>query len=152
MIFKNTNKPSTEFTATPKLFPQKWFNDKLCRECSASFKPVAPSHFYCSDTCAERAYSRRYLRKAYKITLEQYEEMFADPHCRICGSKGFVISRNGKAKLAVDHDHLTGKIRGLLCHNCNRALGLFGDSLDKLRKAIEYLEGATTIPKGSTLK
>jgi len=84
--------------------------------------------------------------------LEQYEKMFADPHCRICGSEGFVISRNGKAKLAVDHNHLTGEVRGLLCHNCNRALGLFGDNPDIIRKAVEYLEGATTIPQGSTDK
>jgi len=146
MIFKNTNKSSSEFTGTPQLFPQGRFNDKACRECTTNFKPIAPSHLYCSDVCAERGYSRRYLRKAYGISLEQYEKMFADPHCRICGSEGFVISRNGKAKLAVDHNHLTGEVRGLLCHNCNRALGLFGDNPDIIRKAVEYLEGATTIP------
>jgi len=56
------------------------------------------------------------------------------------------------SKLVVDHDHKTGDIRGMLCHNCNRALGLFKDSVVNLKSAIEYLEGATTIPKGSTLK
>ena len=52
--------------------------------------------------------------------------------------------------LVVDHDHETGKVRGLVCHNCNRALGLLHDDVDNLRRAISYLERVTTIPKGST--
>jgi hypothetical protein len=43
-------------------------------------------------------------------------------------------------KLAVDHCHDTGKVRRLLCHNCNRALGLFKDNSDILRKAADYVE------------
>lgn len=57
-----------------------------------------------------------------------------------------------KAKLALDHDHKTGAVRGLLCHNCNRALGLFQDSISNLENAIDYLKRATTIPEGSTPK
>ena len=54
--------------------------------------------------------------------------------------------------LVVDHDHKTGKVRGLLCHNCNRALGLLKDSTEYLENCISYLKRVTTIPKGSTLK
>lgn len=57
-----------------------------------------------------------------------------------------------KSKLVVDHCHDTGIVRGLLCHNCNRALGLFKDKIEVLKNAIKYLEGATTIPSGSTPK
>lgn len=55
-------------------------------------------------------------------------------------------------KLNVDHDHKTRNVRGLLCHNCNRALGLLKDNINSLKSAISYLEGATTIPEGSTDK
>ena len=44
--------------------------------------------------------------------------------------------------VAIDHDHATGKIRGLLCNACNKGLGLFTDSIEKLNKARKYLENA----------
>jgi hypothetical protein len=47
----------------------------------------------------------------------------------------------GINKLAVDHDHKTGKIRGLLCNCCNTAIGRFNDSIAVLQNAISYLEG-----------
>lgn len=48
--------------------------------------------------------------------------------------------RGHHEKLCVDHDHETGKVRKLLCHNCNRALGLLRDDPALLRKSAEYIE------------
>ena len=45
----------------------------------------------------------------------------------------------------VDHDHTTNQIRGLLCHNCNKALGLFRDNAAVLARAVSYLEGPCVI-------
>ena len=44
------------------------------------------------------------------------------------------------ARFCLDHDHGTGKLRGLLCNDCNRALGLFGDNVHNIRKALHYME------------
>lgn len=56
--------------------------------------------------------------------------------CQICKS----FKSNRKSRLCVDHNHLTGKIRGLLCDRCNRAIGLFGDDSNILESALEYLK------------
>ena len=149
------NKSSDEFTAHPSKYPQGYFKDKPCRVCGTLFKPLAPSHLHCSDECAQRSLATRYLMRTYGITMDKYEEMLEKQNhkCGICEGEGFVMDASKhKLKLVVDHCHKTGKIRGLLCHNCNRGLGLFKGKLDVIESAIAYLEGATTIPQGSTLK
>lgn len=77
------------------------------------------------------------LRRDFGITLEEYDQMFKNQGglCAIC----YKPDSAGK-RLSVDHCHTTRKVRGLLCGNCNRALGLFKDSLDRIRKAIKYLK------------
>ena len=77
------------------------------------------------------------LRKRYGIDAAQYEQMLeAQGHkCAICGRQS---CPSGKS-LAVDHSHGTGKVRGLLCGNCNKAIGLFNDSKELLANAINYL-------------
>ena len=75
------------------------------------------------------------LIKKFGITLEHFNLMLKNQNnkCAICKKEE---CRN----LAVDHDHKTGKIRGLLCLNCNTGLGSFKDNLDLLLKAINYLK------------
>lgn len=58
--------------------------------------------------------------------------------CAICHGE-----TNGQGDLHVDHDHVTGKVRGLLCSRCNTGIGMMGDNTALLRKAIEYLEGVS---------
>jgi hypothetical protein len=80
---------------------------------------------------------RSELKRLYGITLEEYVEMFDNQNgvCAICKKEC-----KTKNSLSVDHDHTTGKVRGLLCNACNRAIGMLGDNADILRKAAEYLE------------
>lgn len=80
------------------------------------------------------------LEWKYGLSLEGYDKMFARQNgcCAICGRHQFEFNRH----LDIDHNHKTGKIRGLLCNTCNMALGaLFADTLGilNLQKAIEYL-------------
>jgi hypothetical protein len=83
------------------------------------------------------------LRSKYGITLEQYNIMLENQGgvCAICGDPPTIIHAGEKVSpLSVDHCHKTGKVRGLLCHPCNMALGLFKDNKDRLRAAAAYLE------------
>ncbi len=78
------------------------------------------------------------LKKKYGITIEQYNRMLIEQNnsCAICG-KDADKCHNG---LYVDHNHATGKIRKLLCRDCNVGIGHLMEDVLILRKAIEYLE------------
>lgn len=83
---------------------------------------------------ADPDYSRRNAYKhKYGITMEQYYEMETrqEGRCAICG----VVPD----RLHVDHDAATGVVRGLLCGNCNRAIGMFKHDPERLGAAIRYL-------------
>ncbi len=125
-----------------------------CKGCGDEFNKLAPQQYYCSDRC--RAENILLLQN-YNITRKDWNKMYEYQNgtCAICGGEGFTMKK-GKyfdTTLVVDHDHNSGSIRGLLCHNCNRALGLLKDDISVLEKAIIYLkESATTMVKTSTPK
>lgn len=84
----------------------------------------------------------RSLRENFNLSLEQYREMHDGQNgkCAICGLPETQM-RSGKVKaLAVDHNHTTGSIRGLLCSDCNTGIGKLKDDAKILRQAAEYLE------------
>jgi hypothetical protein len=80
-----------------------------------------------------------YLKAEYGITLDDYNKMFADQSgcCAICN----IHASSLKKPLCVDHCHTTGNIRGLLCSECNLAIGKFKDNITNLHNAIKYLGG-----------
>ena len=73
------------------------------------------------------------------FTLEDYNELLEKQNfcCAICGQHQSELTK----ALAVDHDHETGKVRGLLCFNCNSGLGALGDNVEGLLKALDYIGG-----------
>ena len=79
-----------------------------------------------------------HLQYRYDITLDEYNKLFIQQNgcCVLCGKHQFEMKR----RLAVDHNHITGKVRGLLCNKCNNGLGCFNDSAELMFKAINYLE------------
>ena len=81
------------------------------------------------------------LKRNYGITLNEHTQMYDEQNgvCAICKNEG-----DGKwKKLCVDHDHKTGKVRQLLCRNCNMVLGQVGDNINILQSMIEYLQVST---------
>jgi len=84
----------------------------------------------------------KFARKAgVAFTVEEYAAMLTAQNgvCKVCQKP----SSDGKS-LAIDHCHATGKVRGLLCNNCNNGLGRFKDDPVLLRSAIQYLEETTS--------
>lgn len=141
-------------TASCNKYPQGYFKEKSCRICGKSFTPKAPSEHYCSDWCKDYAIVNAYYKRNYNISLKDYLGIAEHQNfvCAICHKENFAMNKCHSGVLVVDHDHKTGKVRGLLCHNCNRALGLLKDNKEIIQNCLSYLERVTTIPKGSTLK
>lgn len=123
-------------------------------------KPMGPDNFYWAEKLTgerKNAYYRDWYKtkpagregryqKAYGISLAEYEAMSeAQGHvCAICGEPEKIIVRSGTnedtRRLSVDHDHATGAVRGLLCGDCNVALGAMKDSRESFLAAVAYLD------------
>lgn len=86
----------------------------------------------------------QHLHEKYGITTFDFDDLLAAQggRCGICKTDKPVANRGGLANgWCVDHDHSTGKIRGVLCQGCNTGLGSFRDSADALTNAAAYLRG-----------
>jgi hypothetical protein len=81
------------------------------------------------------------LKSKYNITIEQYQLMWEEQEglCAACGEAMPTKDDRGYFP-PVDHDHETNKIRGIVHTKCNRGIGLFNDSPDRMRKVADYLE------------
>lgn len=107
-------------------------NREKCRQATANWRSKNPDYE-----------TNRKLKERYGITPEKYTELLVvqGNRCAICGNEETARHNRSKKvqKLAVDHDHLTGKIRGILCQECNRGIAKFHEDISRLRGAIDYL-------------
>lgn len=117
---------------------------KLCIQCT---KDNAPPY----DPIKQKFYNDRYpekrknmrLQKRYKISIDDYQKLLIKQNSK-CALCEISIKEHQKRKgtnhwFAVDHCHVSGKIRGLLCFKCNMGLGYFNDDLSLLETALKYL-------------
>lgn len=81
--------------------------------------------------------SHRVRRAKFGLSEDEYAALTAVKVCGICGVDKNIAGRD----LAIDHDHATGKVRGLLCHNCNAMLGHARDNPEYLLRAVDWLAG-----------
>lgn len=129
------------------------------KECSRCGKKNPASEFYTSmatvlglssrckvciseiskDTYVLDKTRKSHLRRKYGLTVENYTILLKeqDGKCAICDSKD--AGRQGVKNLAVDHNHSTGKVRGLLCSRCNLGIGHLDDDPNRLEAAAAYL-------------
>lgn len=81
----------------------------------------------------------KHIEKTYGITVEDYNKMLTE-QSNSCYTCGVHVDSAGKNGLVIDHCHTSGKVRSLLCSNCNSALGLVNEDINRMKKLIEYLE------------
>jgi len=114
---------------------------------------VAGRQTYCAQ-CQNEARRERFeanpnyyrdikLRHHYGVSYEAYEQMLFDQDgvCAICQNAETYTVGGSVRMLSVDHDHVTGAVRGLLCQKCNAAIGFFEDRPELLRRAADYVSG-----------
>jgi hypothetical protein len=83
------------------------------------------------------ARKNRELKRKYGITMKDFDSIYRhqEGKCAICKITLLMLGRD----TCIDHSHKSGKIRGILCAKCNKALGLFADSYNRLLSAAEYI-------------
>jgi hypothetical protein len=121
--------------------------EKVCAECGI-FKPVQNFHrkrktqytSFCKSCTSIIGKSWR-LGSKFGLTMDEYEEMkrASGGVCEACGDRETKIAKGTLADLAIDHDHVTGEIRGLLCNRCNRILGIAKENMEYLQRAADGL-------------
>ena len=106
----------------------KFGRHSICRKCKSELNKYRYAN---GDSYAVR------LKKLYNLSVEEYEQMYAEANgcCQVCGISEEDLNR----RLAVDHCHTTGKVRGLLCGKCNTALGQLEDNLETISALYSYL-------------
>lgn len=133
----NVTKPMTDF---PLDHPDHNSDEpghrrKICQSCiTASRKPMTLEQ--------KRKRKDRQLRTEYGVSLEQYYEMLKKQEGK-CANAACAVDITGRGHNNLDHCHTSGQVRGLLCPNCNKALGMVGDDSTKLSGLIAYLEKTT---------
>jgi len=119
----------------------------VCRLCgrekvSGEFPGLTYGTYRCRDCLAEKGQESQQRR--HGLTAQEFQVLLQKQNgrCAICGVReGHRSVRGRVCQLAVDHDHRTGLIRGLLCNSCNRGLGRFKDSVALIEAAARYLKG-----------
>lgn len=130
---------------------------KVCRNCAKPFEYLRVERrtwrVVCDDcrslskknhernTNRGLAKKRRNLAYNYGMKMTEYDSMVeaCGGVCQSCGSPPAEEGSFSQCNLNVDHDHATGRVRGLLCSGCNLALGLLGEDVDRLKGLISYL-------------
>jgi len=116
---------------------QEW---KLPVEYNKNKQQKSGLHYSCKE-CSKK-YVRKYnLPTKYNITIDKYDSLLQEQlsKCAICNCHLVDSSDKYNERPVVDHNHSTGKVRQLLCHKCNLALGNMNDSSEYAYKLYQYL-------------
>lgn len=146
-------------------FPIKQYEIQNCLKCKTDFLPLSPTQKYCGSLknnigCSpivfkelkRESHRKEYairkstgkiriqnMKNKYGLSLDDYDKLLIKQNgvCAICKHKE---TKKGIDFLPVDHNHKTGKVRGLLCNACNWGIGHLKDDIEILENAIKYLK------------
>ena len=138
-LLREVYQMSKNLPQTPTCHPdRKHYAKGLCASCYNKVKS------YKLSEAAERHKKDKRLQKTYGIDLEILEDFLESIgfKCMICKKPIIADGKTTKNKACIDHDHITGKIRGLLCFNCNMGIGYLKDNPIFLFSAAKYLQWA----------
>lgn len=134
----------------PNKYKKRKEAKKFCEKHNQKHELTPDGQFVCRE--CKRLYAINYRAnvkhklyrrlKKFSLTVEEYNELWArtDGKCYICNLPETKIVMNNAIDIAIDHCHITGKVRGLLCHYCNTGIGHFKDDIELLHSAIRYLQ------------
>ena len=119
-----------------KIYQKRWRESERGKEAQREWRRTAKG-----KTHARKASVGHRLKRKYGLTVAEYEQKSEDQGgvCWICNSPETTVQAGRVKKLAVDHNHETGQVRGLLCMKCNHFIGLAQEDTENLECAIEYL-------------
>jgi hypothetical protein len=126
--------------------PSKMYKDGYrgqCRKCRADATKDWRGRFPEKIKLSSIQVRKANIKYRYNLTQEQYEVMLKAQNgvCAICGESETWENQYGKCNLSVDHDHTTGKVRGLICNACNNLVGLLENNPDlPITEALVYLK------------
>lgn len=113
-------------------------DERPCGYCGEIFTSRDGRQLYCSDLCGRTSKGLRQARLLYGLEPDLYRDILKRQQgvCAVCRQPERTVRNR---LMAVDHDHVTGQIRGLLCSQCNRAIGMLGDDPDRITAAARYV-------------
>ena len=131
---------------------ERYVSDRCCVECKREREKEYRKTESGSECFARKAMKRRHnegykkvayashVKRNYGITIKEFDMQVhvQKNRCAICSTE--FIHDAMTTKPVVDHDHETGKVRGLLCRKCNQGIGNFGENREVMKRAIEYVQ------------
>jgi Autographiviridae endonuclease VII len=122
-------RPACKACETKRLYEWREKNRSAYNNYAAQWRALNPERQHATE-----------IKRKYNVSKEQYQEMLDKQgnRCQICRKLHNVDIKRGR--LYIDHNHTTGKVRGLLCNNCNSGIGNLQDDPDIVQSALEYLK------------
>lgn len=115
-----------------------------CKDCIYARQLFIQKEKWGDDYVSKKAYMQlsKRVKHRYGITFDDANKLLIEQNnkCKICKINIEWQSKERNNTACIDHCHLSDEVRGILCHKCNLALGLFNDSLELMSEAIDYLK------------